>query len=400
MPNRENSTKIFISSTAQAALQPLRQKLKTILDASGHKALLFENNFGLWTDNTLRDCLRKVSESEIYLLFISNESGSFTNIDPNVTATYAEYLRALDDQKIIMPFIETHILDMFRQHIKRPLESRISHYKKQFDSDPAYTYDIVKEMVAEEERGTDLYDKLNNSGVHPFQWAFIYDLYSTRWTYSTALANADLACEFIIEALSQILKSLTPYYPVLDQINESIATADRLTYFKESIPHLMQSLRGGKLDTKNLLYVLSMYLKGGNIKHNDSPLDNRVLAQVADCHAICLYEKNGSKLEILEHSDAITPQKEYNVSDSESFVAKTYNSENEDIEHVFYSEEKQQIYMTKKIGKLVLSAHFRLSERWSDLRVKRYESQILRAIMNERDQFDFAVDLIGGMLNE
>jgi hypothetical protein len=400
MSNRENSTKIFISSTAQETLQPLRQKLKNILDKSGHKALLFEENFGLWSDNTLLDCLRKVSESDVYVLFISNESGSFTGIDPNITATYAEYLRALEEQKIIVPFVETHILDIFREHIKTPLGLKIQDYKERFDREPDYTYDIVKKMVEEEKEGTVLYEKLNKSNIHSFQWAFIYDIYTKQWTYNAPLAQTEDSCQFIIEAMSQILKTLAPYYPLMNHINEAIATADRLTEFKKAIPQFMQFLRAGELNIKNTLYTLSMYLRGGNIKHNDSPLDNRVLAHVSDCNAICLYKRVGEKLHLINFSGQVTPESEYDIKDPNSFVASTYNLENEDVENVFYSEEKQQIYMTKKIGDLVLSVHFRLSEKWSETRVMSYEGQILRAIMNKRDQFDFAIDLIGGMLNE
>jgi hypothetical protein len=203
-----------------------------------------------------------------------------------------------------------------------------------------------------------------------------------------------------IEALSQILIILAPYYPLINHINEAISTADRLTHFKKSIPHFMQNRRAGKLRIENTLYTLSIYLKGGDIKHNNSPLDNRVLAQVSDCNAICLYKRNGDKLQLVGYCGTITPTEEYAVGDTDSFVSTTYNLENDDIENVFYNEEKQQIYMTKKMGNLVLSAHFRLSEKWTERRVGSYENQILRAIMNERDSFDFAIDLIGGMLNE
>lgn len=162
----------------------------------------------------------------------------------------------------------------------------------------------------------------------------------------------------------------------------------------------MQFLLGGEIDIKNTIYTVSMYLKGGNIKHNDSLLDNRILAQVSNCSAICLYQRIGDRLQLFSYCGLITPTNEYDVTDPNSFVATTYNLENEDVENVFYSEEKQLIYMTKKFGNLVLSAHFRLSDKWSETRVKSYENQILRAIMNKRDQFDFAIDLIGGMLNE
>lgn len=400
MSNRENSTKIFISSTAQQNLQPLRKRLREVLDSSGHIAVLFEENFGIWSDDTLGDCLEKVAESDIYVLFISNESGSFTTIDPNITATYAEYLKAIEEQKIIIPFIESHLFGNFTNFIFGPLKDKIQEYIDTYDREPNFTYDIVKKMIKEEPKESFLYKKLTESNVHPFQWAFMYDVYTKQWVYKAALAETENSCQFIIESLSQLLKKLTPYYPLMSQINEAITTADRLTTFKNSLPVFMQYLRGGTLDIKNILYALSHFLKGGSIQHNDSPLDKRVIAQVSNCDAICLYQKQMDKFTLIAYYGSITPTLEYDTKDTDSFVTTTYQWNNEEVEYVFYSAKKQKIYLTKKFGDLVISAHFKLSENWTEKRTKSYEAQILRAIMNERDQFDFAIDLIGGMLND
>jgi hypothetical protein len=68
----------------------------------------------------------------------------------------------------------------------------------------------------------------------------------------------------------------------------------------------------------------------------------------------------------------------------DSFVAQTYKKEMEHQEHIFYSEEKQMIYMTKKVGELVLSCHFQISQAWSNRRVNSCESDIISAIMEKR----------------
>ncbi|MBP3039676.1 DUF4062 domain-containing protein [Bacillaceae bacterium Marseille-Q3522] len=66
-----NSTKIFISSTAQKNLQSLRLMLRQRLEAAGHMPLLFEEDFGLWNDDLLEDCLEKVRESPgLYIIHI------------------------------------------------------------------------------------------------------------------------------------------------------------------------------------------------------------------------------------------------------------------------------------------------------------------------------------------
>lgn len=397
---RENSAKIFISSTSQESLQPLRNKLKNILNTSGHLALLYEENFGLWTDNTLMDCLRKVSESDIYLLFISNKSGSFTQMDRNITATYAEYLRASADNKIIIPFVEKHILRTYKEHIELPLKRKIEQFVTKYDRDPDYTYEIVLSMIEEEKESQSvLYNKLT-SDVDSFQWGFIHDVYSKQWTYNAALAETEEASQFVIESLSQILKTLSPYYNLLNEIQTSIAVANNLVEYRDSVNQFLQFIRNGKLNIKSTLYTLGLYLKGGHIKHNSSPLDNRILATLSDCSGICLYSKVGENLDLVDYSGQITPTTSYSIDDCTSFVSQTFKKDNEDLENIFYSQEKQLIYLTKKMGKLILSAHFVISDSWSETRVKSYENQILNAIMNQREQYDFVVDLIGGMLNE
>ncbi|MCC3359100.1 hypothetical protein [Bacillus sp. REN16] len=45
-----------------------------------------------------------------------------------------------------------------------------------------------------------------------------------------------------------------------------------------------------------------------------------------------------------------------------------------------------------------MSCHFQLSEVWSNRRVNSYESDIVGAIMDKRQPFDFAIDLLGAFL--
>ena len=405
MSSSLNSTKIFISSTAQKTLRPLRQMLKERLEAAGHLPLLFEENFGLWTDDALNDCLEKVSESQVYLLFISNKSGSFTNVDPKITATYAEFHRAITENLIIIPFVESHIFNFFNEHIKRELDYRIKRFIKENEREPDYTYDIVLEWFEELPVLNEvLWETIKEQDVDPFNWAFIYDVFKhAAWTYDRTLAETEKTCEFVLESLSKVLKQLSPYYNMLDSLDSMIEETQRLTRYMESHSGFIQCIKKGKLNVELLLNKLCHYLTGGPIHHNQSLLMKRQIATVNKCDAICLYrrEENGQdELTLVGYSGSSDPQKSYMINDEESYVASTYRQNNDTVESIYYNEEKQKIYLTKKFGDLVISAHFLLSESWSETRVKNYEHQILGAIMKERDQFDLAIDLIGGMLND
>ncbi|GIN55092.1 MULTISPECIES: DUF4062 domain-containing protein [Bacillus subtilis group] len=405
MSSNLNSTRIFISSTAQETLQPLRQKLKERLEAAGHLPLLFEENFGLWSDDALNDCLDKVSESQVYLLFISDKSGSFTKVDPKITATYAEFHRAKMDNLIIIPIVESHIYSFFNEHIKEELGFRINRFIEENEREPDYTYDIVMEWFDQlPESNPVLWGKIEKQRVDPFNWAFIYDVFrDAPWTYNYPLVETERTCEFVLESLSKVLKQLSPYYNMLDSLDSMIEETQRLTRYMESHSGFIQCIKKGNLNVELLLNKLCHYLTGGPIHHNQSPLMKNRIATVNKCDAICLYkrEQNGQdELTLVGYTGSSDPQKGYMINDEESYVASTYRKNNDTVENIYYNEEKQKIYLTKKLGDLVISAHFLLSEPWSETRVKNYEHQILGAIMKERDQFDLAIDLIGGMLND
>ncbi|MCD7911098.1 DUF4062 domain-containing protein [Bacillus velezensis] len=402
MPTNINSTKIFISSTAQETLKPLRMQLKEKLESSGYLPLLFEENFGLWTEDTLSDCLEKVSDSQIYLLFLSNKAGSFTKVDPKITATYAEFHRAKTDDLVIIPIVESHIYNFFNEHIKGEIDFRIKRYVEDHEREPDYTYDIVLEWFKHlPESNPVLMEKINRIDVDPFNWAFIYDVYtSTPWTYNYSLADTDKACDFVLQSLSKILKTLIPFYNDLDGLNVMIEETERLSEFRESVSEFIQCIKKGNLNIELLLSKLSYSLAGGPIYHNQSPLMRNEIAKVNECNAICLYKRYDDELQLLGYTGSSDPQNIFMINDPESYVASTYQKNDDTVENIFYNEENQKIYLTKKAGDLVISAHFLLSEPWTEKRVKSYEHQILSAIMKERDQYDFVIDLIGGMLND
>jgi hypothetical protein len=52
---------------------------------------------------------------------------------------------------------------------------------------------------------------------------------------------------------------------------------------------------------------------------------------------------------------------------------------------IYLSVRSFTLNMTKKVGELVLSCHFQISQAWSNRRVNSYESDIISAIMEKRD---------------
>ncbi|MBP3039675.1 hypothetical protein J9303_09265 [Bacillaceae bacterium Marseille-Q3522] len=284
--------------------------------------------------------------------------------------------------KIIIPFVEKHIFEFYNEHLSSSIKRKIAEYVSTYDREPDYTFEIVKQFLTEQKTsGTELYSRVEAMRVDEFIWAFIYDVYhNTNWTYQATLAETDKTCEFVTASLSQVLKSLAPYYPLKEQINESLYMAQRLMKFKRSIPQFLQCIEKGKLNIKLRLTTLSNFLLGGEIKHNASPF-SRTVATVSNCIALTLYKREKDHLALVDFCGNVTPAKTYMLHDTDSFIVYTYKSNNDEVEYIYYSDKKQLIYLTKKLNEFILSAHFNLSEHWTETRVKGYENQIHTAIM-------------------
>ncbi len=400
--NQINSARVFISSTGQESLVELRRIVADRLSGAGHLPLLFEHNFGLWTNDLLRDCLAKVDESDVFILFISNKCGSYTQVDPNKTVTYAEYYRARKGKKIIIPFIEEHIFKFFLNHIAPQLRHQINSYVKEYDRYPDSTYTILKDWFQQLEVSNPvLFEQIKETRVDLFNWAFIYDVYVNEpWTYNVKLANVEKACEFVLESLSEVIRKVSPFFQDLDAIQELLANGDQMRESLRAANRFHACLKDGGLDTLELLEVLRGYMKGRDVPHSNSPLDEDIVNRLSDCEAICLYKRDQDYLRLLECVGDSDPTYEFMINDENSYVAETYRQNNDSVENIFYNEEKKKLYLTKKLGDLVISLHYRLlKEDWSEKRVQSYEKQLLTAIMKERRQFDFAADILGGLLN-
>ena len=145
-----NSSKVFVSSSSQPELRTIREKLHESLKEAGHNPLLFEDNgFGIYSSDSVEDCLKKVRQCDVFILLISNKAGSFTPKDPNITVTYAEYATAVQTNKIIIPVIDTNIFSFYREHLRDLISEKYETYLTLHDSEPEYTHEIVSELLSE-----------------------------------------------------------------------------------------------------------------------------------------------------------------------------------------------------------------------------------------------------------
>ncbi|MFO1441970.1 DUF4062 domain-containing protein [Bacillus sp. Bva_UNVM-123] len=398
-------TKIFISSSSQQILQPLRERIKTALENAGHETVMYEyGDMGLYTDNPNQDCLNKVKDSDVLVLFISNKAGSLTQNNPNITITYAEFMTALKNDKIVIPIVETQILTFYKNHLKDELDRAIHKYEAKYDHEPRFTFPLVKSLLEEHKKNnTVLHKKVSDMSVDEFIWAFVHDCYKmTRWTYDYNIADTPELCSFLLKVLSQVLRKSTKFYLHENEITQNLMLYDELSIYQESVNNFMKCIVHAKLSLPLFFKTLSEYLPSQSIydSYSDFAEHPVPIVNISECKAMTLYKRNEDLFLLVDSYGCKTPAQNFKMTDTDSFVAQTYHKDMEHQEHIFYSEEKQMIYMTKKVGELVLSCHFQLSQLWSSRRVNSYENDIVSAIMEKRQPFDFAIDLLGGMLNE
>ncbi|MCY8228807.1 DUF4062 domain-containing protein [Bacillus spizizenii] len=395
------SAKIFISSTGQAELKPLRDMLRQKLMDAGHLPLTFEHNFPMWTEDKLGDCLNQVIGSDVLILFISDKCGSYTPVDDNMTVTYAEYYKAHRNNKLIIPFVEKHIFEFFLENVEPYLREEINAFVKEKERHPESTYAILKNLLFQlESQNKILFRKIKDTGVDEFNWAFIYDVFNNEpWTYQIELANSDKACNFVLSSLSNVFKNVLKYYSRDEDINDILSRFNRMVVFQDSASKFVSCINGGRVDTIRLLETLMGYMNGVEIPHSFSPLNDDIVDELNDCEAICLYKREDDFLQLVSCAGDSNPCEKYHVEDEDSYVAETFRRQDDDSENIFYHEGKNKLYLTKKVDDLVISLHYKFKGEWTERKVQSYENQILTAIMKQRDQFDFAIGILGGMLN-
>ncbi|WP_409298441.1 DUF4062 domain-containing protein [Peribacillus sp. SCS-26] len=392
----QTGTKIFISSAYENELKPLRKKIMETLACAGHFPLLFEENFGVWGQDKIETCINKVKESDIFLLFLSEKSGSFTEKDPRVTATYVEFHYAKKEKKLIIPFVNDWIKSLYFSDIKQLIAEELYKFRSKFYRFPGHIYDIVEPLIKDIQRTREyLYKRIKD--VDPFVWAFLYDVdQSCPFLYDVVLANSDELCKTVNIYLSNYLHKGIEYLKNEEETKESLNLAPKLKKYKDFSFQIIRSFKSGSPQLDIVLKELSQVLKGANIYNRKGYYVREEIASFGDCSAISLYRRKGDSLVYVSHYGNVTPRPGFSLQDEDAFVSKTYIL-NGDVEYLFYNEEKHQLYLTKRIGEMVMCAHFPFQEFWSSNEVAALQEEIFSAILKERIYLDFAADLIGGL---
>ncbi|MEH6942329.1 DUF4062 domain-containing protein [Bacillus sp. JJ722] len=392
--NDAAATRIFISSTAQVNLTQFRQKIRDDLNEAGHIGVIFEQDIGSYSSKPMQDCIDKVKECDVFFLYLSNKAGSFLVDEPYMTATYAEYSTALNEGLIIIPFVEQHLLDAYKSHLKDRIHHAINEYKHAYHRDPE-TYDMVQDILNNIFPGDSLANQLKLLDADPFIWSFIHDVYSNSWTNKFVLSDSASVNEFAKTSLSQILRISKKYYLEKDVIEEILLSHQNHVEYIDRAEAIVRCIEKGKLDTRQVLEILKSDLCGGVIYEKVRGVIMNA-GTISDCHAVVLYKCGVDYLEPIEFVGNVTASR-FLISDS-SYVSDTYKS-TDDSEFFFYDENKYKLYMLKKIDELVLSAQFNMSNNWTERRVKSFETEIASAIMSNNQSYDFGIKILGGMLN-
>ncbi|HWO77301.1 MAG TPA: DUF4062 domain-containing protein [Bacillus sp. (in: firmicutes)] len=396
-----NQCKIFISSAYEEDLRPFRSNLAEELRNSGHVPLLFEENFGYWGNDTIQKCIEKVIEADMMILIISHEKGSFTKEDPNVTATYVEYYTALKEGKLIIPFVKSDIAELYRGHIKHIIKKKKEEFIQNKGYDPVYTYDIMQEVTTyiqnHQEQIKKSYQKTDE-----YVWAFLYDVdQQSTWMYPLELAETTDAIKSIKEYLSEFVKLGVKYIPLEEEIIQNAENAKMFSDYVDFAEDTLEAIRSGVLDANLLLSKMVGKFEGGKVYNSNSPYVKQELGLVEDCSGITLYKNMKDKMVLVAYGGATSPEKEYNLDDSNSFVVDTFNQDPKN-EVLYYQESKNQLYMTRKIGSYVICSHYKLNGEWNEVKVKVYENQLFSVIMEVKSRLFYSLlfKMIGGLEGE
>ncbi|WP_179861489.1 DUF4062 domain-containing protein [Bacillus toyonensis] len=385
-----NPTRIFISSAYDTQLIPLRLGLKTQLEESGHYPLLFEENFFPWESDFMDTCLRKVEESDIFILIINQNVGTYWEED-KTTPTYMEFYTAIKEGKYIIAFLDVEIRDLYNQHIKDPLKAKYNEYFTEHNKNPDYTIDIVRDVL---QNDVGKYQLPKISHIHPFIWAFIYDVqYQNIWTENLVIAESPNFYSKVKSYLSDRLGEGIKLVPMKKEIYQNAIAANEFTLYQDYTSRQVSFLEEGKItDWTSFLYNGISPLQGGEIYRRPNTALAERIGTFQNCNAMTVYKRVKDKMKLCGCCGSTTPTPEYNLNDEESYVATSYNQNTTEIG---YSEEKNLLYYTLKTKEYVLCFHYPIN--MISGKATAYKKEINCAIISNTLFTDFLADLIGGL---
>lgn len=364
--------RIFISSSSQPELNALRNEIYRLLYELGHEPVMYEKNFGPWAiydRDSIYRCLRMVTESNIFLLFINNKAGSYLKKEKK-TVTHLEFLKAFEEHKLILVFVEDNIRQTYFSKIKPLMDKTIAIYQKSNVCEP--DGEILLEIAQK------VNDKVGSPDIEPYTWLFIRDLVSKN-IYCESFSLGVSVNTLIKDYLSDFLRGGSLLIPMENSIKENLERIAIYEELDELVHHLLESCHIGQVhDWRTFLTVLREKMKGGEIVVDIGEYLKISLGVIKDCSAITLYQKDGNLLKFIEKSGHARGENNYQLNSDSSFVSTTYNKNSECL---FWREDKNIFYLTTRIRDLVMSFHFPYDSSWNKQKIIDSQRDILNGIM-------------------
>ncbi|WP_336773399.1 DUF4062 domain-containing protein [Paenibacillus sp. MMO-58] len=175
-----NLTKLFISSVAQDALTPLRNRTFEEFTLLGHQPEMYERTFGPWPMDIsgVEHCLNMVRESDIFCLFLYNKGGSMT--DTGYTVTHREFLSALNAGKTLFLYAEPTITKKYFMSVRRVMYSFIERFKQSHRREPSNRELMDYLELTAEAQPSDIPSKYE---VDLYIWVMLYDIIDRHGKY-------------------------------------------------------------------------------------------------------------------------------------------------------------------------------------------------------------------------
>lgn len=365
-------TKIFISSSSQPELTSLRNDVFVFLNELGHEPMMFEKNFGPWTifdRNSIYRCLRMVSDSNIFLLFIHNKAGTYLKHEKK-TVTHLEFLKAFDQKKLILVFVEKNIIQTYFNRVKQLIDESITKYIKASGSKP--NQDVMLEFAS---KAT---DAISRPEIDPYIWLFIRDIVEKNMyceNFELGMSVRDLLKDY----LSDMLRGGSLLIPFEQSIDENVRRLSIYEDFDELVQQLLGTCKYGMIDDwRSFLTLLREKMKGGVITLQDGQYLNRTLGTVKDCSAITIYRREDKSMLFVEKSGHAGGEKKFQLDDDSSYISITYRTNSECL---FWREDKKMFYLTTRVGESVMSFHFPYDNSWKKQHIIDSQNDILNGIM-------------------
>ncbi|MBD2870878.1 DUF4062 domain-containing protein [Paenibacillus arenilitoris] len=389
-------TKLFISSVAQDTLTGLRATAFDELATLGHFPEMFEKTFGPWPMNAtgIQHCLDKVKECDVYCLFIHSKAGSMTS--SGRTITHLEFLKAIEEDKVLVLFAETTIKSKYFGSIRWIIKDFVDEFIKTNAHTPNYIEICNYLEIKSEEVNSDIPSKHN---IEMYVWVLLYDIVDVHGKYIEDLSYGTSVPWK--SYLSDLLRQGVNLIPKSKIASESMQLANAFGDFTDfTLLVLASHLRiNDFINLPRLLSRLISALRGANITKDFPPLE-RTIGKVKTCSAVCLFQREGNILKTVQSAGDTDGDNDFTIDDPDSFVAYTYHNVTDEEPALFYLESKRMFYFTFKIGEYVISYHFPEETQWNQQMFTDYTEDIIDGIINSHANtfiFDFMNFTIRGL---